>query len=279
MLLTALGWIAAIALLAVAASSAWHGIRDRASGPWIGAGLYACAAAVLLAVDGALKPLTAGVLAFLALTVAGTVAVIDGRNAAPGSRWKGAVWRTRFAVGAGARHLGGDTRSIWQRIAGRFGGGDDAPAETEAVVAEHIASRNIPNVMADPALGLAPEPAALATAAPVPPPYAALAAFIGGYVPEDDQALKMFMQSNAAGELAVADAWHAFGDTCLTGVGLDPAYVAGLLEAGDSAATHATLLAMVHKRFGVVYAAVQEWISAGRQLPHKAREFLTGDAA
>src|ERR1035441_10195452 len=82
-----------------------------------------------------------------------------------------------------------------------------------------------------------------------------------------------------SGESALADAWHAFADICLSGVGLDPAYVAGLLEAGDSAAQHASLLAMVHKRFGVVYAAVQEWISAGRQLPHKARDFLTGEAA
>jgi hypothetical protein len=89
----------------------------------------------------------------------------------------------------------------------------------------------------------------------------------------------MFMQGNAAGECAVADAWHQFGETCLSAVGLDPAFVAGLLEVGDSAAQHASLLAMVYKRFGVLYAAVQEWISAGRQLPHKAREWLTGEAA
>jgi len=279
MLLTALGWIAALAFLGAAASSGWHGWRDKAPGPWIAAGLYACAAFVMLAIDGALSPLTAAALAFLAIAGAGTVAVVDGRNAAPGSRWKGAAWRTRFAVGAGARYLGSDTRGIWQRVMARFSGGEEAPTETEAVVAGHVASRSIPNVMADPVLGPAPEPAALATAAPVPPVYAAMAAFIGGFVPEDDQALKMFMQSNAAGELAVADAWHAFGDTCLTAVGLDPAYVAGLLEAGDSAAAHGALLAMVHRRFGVVYAAVQEWISAGRQLPHKAREFLTGEAA
>jgi hypothetical protein len=281
MILTALGWLAALGLLGACLSSAWHGIREKARGPWIGAGLYACAAVVLLAVDGVLKPLSAGVLAFLALAAATAVALAEGPAAAPDSRWKGAAWRARFAVGSGARYLGADTRGIWRRIAERLHGGEDEPTETEteAVVAEHVTTRNIPSVMADPVLGLAPEPAALATAAPVPPPYAVLASFIGGFVPEDDQALKMFMQSNAAGECAIADAWHAFADICLSGVGLDPAYVAGLLEAGDSAAQHASLLAMVHKRFGVVYAAVQEWISAGRQLPHKARDFLTGEAA
>jgi len=270
MILTALGWIAALALLAAAVSSGRHGWRDKARGPWTGAGLYSCAAVIMLAIDGALKPLTAGVLAFLAAAAAAGLALAGGRE--------GAGKAVIGHAGAGIGYLGRDTRGIWRRVTARSGG-EDAPAETEAVVAEHVTARNIPNVMADPVLGPAPEPAELATAAPVPAPYAALAAYIAQFLPEDDQALKMFMQSNAAGECAIADAWHQFGDVCLSSVGLDPAYVAGLLEAGDSAAQHASLLAMVHKRFGVVYAAVQEWISAGRQLPHKAREFLTGDAA
>jgi hypothetical protein len=277
MILTALGWIAALAFAGASSSSAWHGWRDKARGPWIAAGLYGCAAFVLLAIDGALKPLTAGVLAFLALAVAGTVAVIDGRGNDGG--WKGIAGSARGGAGSGIGYLGRDARVFWQRIMAAFGGGEEEPTETEAVVAEHIATRNIPDVMSDPVLGPAPEPAALATAAPVPPPYAALAAWIGGFMPEDDQALRMFMQGNAAGECAIADAWHQFGETCLSAVGLDPAFVAGLLEVGDSAAQHASLLAMVYKRFGVLYAAVQEWISAGRQLPHKAREFLTGEAA
>jgi hypothetical protein len=89
--------------------------------------------------------------------------------------------------------------------------------------------------------------------------------------------LRMFMEGNAAGSVMVADAWHHFADTCLNSVGLDPAYVAGILEAGDSAGGHGSLLAQIHKRFGVIYAAVKEWISAHGPLPHKAREFLTDD--
>jgi len=271
MILAALGWIAALGLLALSVSSGWHGFRDKARGPWVASGLYACGAVILLAVDGVLHVLTAAVLAILALGLAAALALKDGRE--------GAARATLGHAGAGIGYLGRDARGIWQRIRAMSGGGDDEPAETEAVVAEHVTTRNIPPVLADPVLGPAPEPAALATAAPVPAPYAALASYIGGFVPDDDQALKMFMQANAAGECAIADAWHNFADTCLSSVGLDPAYVAGILEAGDSSANHASLLAMVHRRFGVVYAAVQEWISAGRQLPHKAREFLTGEAA
>ena len=276
MILTALGWIAALGLVVLTGFSVSRAFRDKSRGSWTAAGLYACGAVCLLAVDGILAPLTAGVLAFLALAGAAGLAVAEGRKNEAG--WQGTAKGALGHAGAGVGYFGADARGIWQRIMARIHGGEEE-TETQAVVAEHVTARNIPPVLADPVLGPAPEPAALATAAPVPPPYAALAAYIGGFIPDDDQALKMFMQGNAAGECTIADAWHAFADTCLGSVGLDPAYVAGILEAGDSAGSHASLLAMVHRRFGVVYAAVQEWISAGRQLPHKAREFLTGEAA
>ena len=79
MILTAIGWIATLGLLALAASSARHGIRDKARGPWIAAGLYACGAVIMLAVDGILSALPAAVLAFLAIAVAGAVAVVHDR--------------------------------------------------------------------------------------------------------------------------------------------------------------------------------------------------------
>ena len=85
----------------------------------------------------------------------------------------------------------------------------------------------------------------------------------------------MLSDGDAAGALAVADAYHAFADICLNGLGLSPAYVAGVLEAGDSAAGHASVVSQVHKRFGVIYGAIKEWVGAHGPLPHKAREFLT----
>jgi hypothetical protein len=260
--------MAALALLALAASSAWHGARERARGPWTAAGMYACAAVILLAADGVLRPLTAGVLAFLSLALAAGLALAGGRA--------GAGRAALGHAGAGIGYLGADARGIWQRIMARLRGGEGERGETEAVVAGHVSARMIPPVREDPALGLPPEPAAIASV-PAPAPYAALAAWIAGFEPEDDQALTMFMQGHAAGGIAVADAWRGFADTCLGSVGLDPAYVAGILEVGDTESESAAHKAQVHKRFGVIYQAVQEWISAGRMLPHKAREFLTGD--
>ena len=270
MILTALGWLAAFGLLAVAVSSGWHGFRDKTRGPFAAAGMYAGGACILLAVDGALSWLTAAVLAVLSLGTAAGLVLAGGRD--------GAGRAALGHAGAGMGHLGADAKGIWRRLLRRVGGGGDESGETESVVAEHVASRLIPPVREDPALGLPPEPAVIASV-PAPAPYAALAQFIGGFEPEDDQALTMFMQGHAAGGLVIADAWRHFADTCLNGAGLDPAYVAGILEVGDTEGESAAHKAQVHKRFGVIYQQVQEWISAGRMLPHKAREFLTGEGA
>jgi hypothetical protein len=150
-----------------------------------------------------------------------------------------------------------------------------APA---AIVADAVSTRGIPSVMEDPALGVAPEPAELVGGnASAPGPCAALAAYIAGFEPEDDMALRVFVEGLAAGSVMIADAWNQFAETCLSTVGLDPAFVAGILEAGDSAAAHGSLLAQVIKRLSVIYGAIQEWVAAHGPLPHKAREFLTGD--
>lgn len=272
MILSVLGWIAALGLLAVAVSSGWHGFRDKKRGSAAAAGMYAGGAFILLAVDGALSWLTAVVLAVLSLGAAAGLVLAGGREGAG----KAALGH----AGAGMGHLGADARGIWRRLLGRLRGDGPEPeaSSTEAAVAEAAASRAIPSVMDDPALGAAPEPAELVSGqVPAAAPYAALAQYIAGFEPEDDMSLRMFMEGNAAGSVMVADAWHHFADTCLNSVGLDPAYVAGILEAGDSAGGHGSLLAQIHKRFGVIYAAVKEWISAHGPLPHKAREFLTDD--
>jgi hypothetical protein len=273
MILAALEWVLALSLLALAVSSAWHGFRDKGWGPWIAAGIYGCLAVILLAVLGALTPLAAGVLAFLAAATSVTLTLRTGR--------KDAAREVLGHAGTGFTHLAADTGGLWRRLRGTLpGGAPEAEATSpEAAVAEAATTRNIPNVMEDPALGPAPEPAEL-VAGNVPPgsPYVALAAYIAGFEPEDDQALRMFMEGSAAGSVVVADAWHHFADTCLNSVGLDPAFVAGILEAGDSAGGHGSLLAQVHKRYLVIYAALKEWVGAHGPLPHKARDFLTGDS-
>lgn len=273
MILTIAGWLAALGLLYVSGSSAWHAWRDRAPGQWACAGLWACASAVILAVLGVLGTAPAVVLAVL--TGGGAVAAAAVHKDPPGE----VLGDLAGSLGAAFRGLPGSSRLHLPSLGLRARGEDEA-AETapEVAAAEAVATRGIPPVMEDPHLGPAMEPGEIAAGpAAAPPPYAALAQWIAGFEPEDDMALRAFMEGNAAGSVMVADAWHHFADTCLNSVGLDPAYVAGVLEAGDSSAGHGSLLAQVHKRFGVIYAQVKDWIAAHGPLPHKARDFLTGE--
>jgi len=271
MILTALDWVLTLVLLALAASSGWHLARDRSRSCAVAAGMYAGVACVMLAIVGVLAWGTAAVLAVLFLGASAGLVLSGGR--------KGAARAALGHASDGVAGLAGDAGGLWHRFRGSRGGAPEpAPGSPQEVVAEAAAARGIPPVMEDPALGLAPEPAELAGGTiPAPAPYAALAEFIAGFEPEDDLALRMFMESSAAGSVLVADAWHHFADTCLNGAGLDPAFVAGVMEAGDSSGAHGTLLAQVSKRFTVIYHAVQEWVGAHGPLPHKAREFLTGD--
>lgn len=275
-ILSLIGWLAVAALAFAAVSSAVRGARKKSAGPWTAAAVFACAALIALPALGAVAWAPALILAG-ALAV--TAAVITLARKETSGDVLGHVAEGLGLAGGNVRGLGRWLRSQFPSLVSRAAGGaaQDGPVPLEAV-AEHVTARSIPPVMQDPALGPATEPGEIAAAnIPVPPPYAALAEIIGGFEPEDDLSLRMFMEGHASGSVAIADAWHAFAETALNGVGLSPAYVAGILEAGDSAGEHASLLAQVHKRFHVVYAAVKEWIAAHGPLPHKAREFLTGE--
>lgn len=274
MILTISGWLAALGLLYVSGSSAWHAWRDKAPGQWACAGFWACAAVIVLAVLGALGVTQAAILA--ALPGGSAAAAVVLRKEPPGEVL-GNLGESLGAAFGHLRGLPGLSRLQSPSLAGRARDGAE-PTAPEAAVTEAVTTRGIPPVMEDPHLGAAPEPGDLATAAvPVPVPYAALAQFIAQFEPADDMELRMFMDGHIAGSLAIADAWHHFSDVMLNGAGVDPAYVAGLLEVGDSAAGHASLVAQVHKRFGVIYAAVKEWVAAHGPLPKNARDFLTGD--
>jgi hypothetical protein len=278
MILTALGWVAALLCAAAAGYRAWRMLpfrrhagtgnlrwRDAAdAGSWTALLLWSGLAVAAFTVLGVIGSLAGGLYAGIAAVVVAVAARVwtpEGRHALAGQLRYG-ITEPVMAV----RGLPGG------RVPERGEG------SAQSVVAEAAATRAIPPVREDPALGVPPEPSVIASV-PAPSPYAALAQFIGGFEPEDDQALTMFMQGHAAGGLVIAEAWRHFADTCLHGTGLDPAYVAGILEVGDTEGESAAHKAQVHKRFGVIYQQVQEWISAGRMLPHKAREFLTGEGA
>jgi len=267
MILTALEWVLTLVLLAMAAGSAVHALYRRAG----------------LKESASLLPAPAFAALGLTAAAAGPGSSIAGIVLAL-ALWTFTVWAGRLWTARGLRDLAGDMRAelAWAAgfLARRPGKPPAAAGEGSvpaAAVAEAAATRNIPSVMEDPALGLAPEPAELAGGnASAPEPCAALAAYIAGFEPEDDMALRVFVEGLAAGSVLIADAWNQFAETCLSTVGLDPAFVAGILEAGDSAAAHGSLLAQVIKRLSVIYGAVQEWVAAHGPLPHKAREWLTG---
>lgn len=269
MIIHLLVWTAALALFAVAVHSASRLVRVkgewRMQGSWLNPALFASAALILLTLIRVVSPLTAGVIG--GITAVTTVLVLRGADK---------PWFTFRANITGAfSNLLGDLGAIAGH--GRPGGRPMSPS-TEAVHAA-VGTRAIPSVREDPALGPAPEPAAVATIAPVPAVYAALAEYIRSFEAADDMELRMFMEGNAAGEVAVADAWHAQGDVLLNSNGLHPAYIAGILEVGDSKAEGASFISQVHKRFAVIYGAVKEWIGSHGPLPHRAREFLTGEDA
>jgi hypothetical protein len=267
MIFTALGWIAALTATAATGYRTWF-MRDapRDAGNWVVVLMWSVLAVVTFAILGAAAPLPAGLYAAVAVTVILAI---------------GRVWTPegRHALAGDLRYGLAEPFSALRRLAHPGGGAREAEASSpQAAVAEAAATRNIPSVLEDPALGVAPEPAELVSGqVPAAAPYAALAQYIAGFEPEDDMSLRMFMESNAAGSVMVADAWHHFAETCLNSVGLDPAFVAGILEAGDSAGAHGSLLAQVIKRLSVIYGAVQEWVATHGPLPHKAREWLTGD--
>jgi len=271
---TLIGWPLALGLLVLAVLSVARIARRRQE--W-------------LVPQAWYMPLAAGSALFAVLALLGVAGPLAGTLIAGGlaavlawlaQLWTRAGWHRLYAqLRAGLSFAGETAAGIGGRLAGSRGGepGQDSPA---AVVAEAVAARGIPSVMEDAHLGAAPAPADVgaglaAAGVPVPEPWANLAAWIAGREPADDLELRMFTDGDAAGALAVAEAYHAYGDVLLNGVRLSPAYVAGILEAGDSAAGHASLLAQVHKRFGVIYGAVKEWISAHGPLPKG--DFLSDD--
>ena len=274
-----IGWPLGLLFAAVAIPLIIRTLRNPRwrgdTGNWITILIFSILAISDFAAIGLLSPLAGGLIAGLLL---GAFLLLAKPWHKPASLGRDLRRNAAF----GKDWLVKDTLSVWGWLRARLGGkdrgpGKDGPVPLEAVP-EYAATRAIPSVMADPVLGPPTEPGEIAAAGiPVPGPYTALAQFIGGFEPEDDMSLRMFMEGHASGTVAIADAWHHLADTLLNGVGLSPAYVAGILEAGDSAGEHASLLAQVHKRFRVVYAAIKEWIGAHGPLPHKAREFLTGE--
>lgn len=262
---------AALVLLVAACAELYRALRARSRGQGTAAGVLGCAGVAVLGALGTIRPATAIALACLCAGAAAALTLVKG--------WRGSLGEITGETGAAFGRLGADIRRLWQRLGGRLaalrGEEEAAPGLPAEAVRAAVASRAIPPLGADPSLGAPPEPAAITAAAPVPPPYAALASWIAGFEAADDQDLRMLAEGCAAGNVAVAEAWHQFGDRCLDSR-LHPAYVAGILEVGDTEAQSAASKIQAHRRFAVIYGAVKEWISGNGPLP-KDGDFLTGE--
>lgn len=256
-------------------------------GAWITALMFACAAIADFTALGLLPVLTGAVLAglvlaaFLALAQPWRPGVHRSlrSNAAIGARWLRGDVRSVLGHARGADRLAGLAGRMWRRL--RRGGPDGGPVPPgPAGPGEELARRPVPSIREDAELGPAPAPEEIAAAGTaIPAGWAMLASEIASREPESDTALHACIRGDAAGLLAVAQAYEAHGDHLLNGVGLDPAVVAAVCEFAGTFVTAAGDGALVDRRLTQVYAEITEWHErTGRPLPFNARQWF-GDGA
>lgn len=145
-----------------------------------------------------------------------------------------------------------------------------------------MGDRPAPPVREDPDLGDPGHPADIAqglseSGVAVPPVWASLADAIGGFEPDTEDDLFEALAGDAAGALAVADAMLARGETLFSVTGLDPAYIAGHADLAEEFAGFAQAVALIDRRYHVIYGTLREAIADGMILPHKARQFFGAD--
>lgn len=287
MILIALGWIAAIALLALAASCAWHGWHEKVRGQRPAAGLYACIALVLMAIDGILAPLIGAVLAFLALALAALAAMAEGRKALPGSRWKGAVWCTRFAVTSGPRYLGTDTRGLAGRLRRWWAERDmdeipdpepappAAPIQFSPNGADSMPTRTTRgNGTRPPANGTVQQPAIRARriatqagAVPVPAGWAAVVVGTTDFEAESNVDLVQWMTSQVLGLAAWSEAIVEQHEANRA-LGVDAAAISMLHDVADAGVTAAQTMAAAVSQLCNYFELPDAFVDAGGNLAH-----------
>jgi hypothetical protein len=261
-----LGAFFAAVTVTVASRMARNKDQHKDRGSWITALMFGCAAIADFTAIGMLPVLTGAVLALLAF----------GAFLAVARPWRKGVARSlRSNATVGARWLREDGR----RIRGRFRHSADGvvPPDPASVAATAAVMRMVPSLREDTALGGPVAPEAIASI-PAADPARAFAEWIAAHEPETDAELLAFVRSCAAGQILISHAWYAYADRCMSDLGLDPAFTAGIGEIAEHSAELASDIALVDQRFHLIYREIQEWIASGRVLPSNPR-FLTGDGA
>jgi len=246
------------------------GLRgDR--GAWITALMFGCAAIAGFTALGMLSVLTGSILACL----------VFGAFVALAQPWRKGVARSlRSNAGVGTRWLREDAsraRGWFRRFFIRSTAGGVMPPEPESLAAAGAALRAVPSLREDTALGATTTEAIAAI--PAADPARALADWIAAHEPETDAELLAFVRSLAAGFILISYAFYAYADRCMSDLGLDPAFSAGIGEIAEHSAELAHDIALVDHRFQLIYQQIQEWIASGRVLPTNPRFLTGGDAA
>jgi hypothetical protein len=266
-----LGAFFAAVTIAVATRMARNKDQHKDRGSWITALMFGTAAIADFTALGMLPVLTGTVLAVLLLGALVTIA----------KPWRKGVARSlRSNATVGTRWLREDTRKAAGGIRGRFRRADDSvpPPPEEHLAAVSAMIRAVPPLREDTALGGPIAPEAIASI-PAADPARILAEWIAAHEPETDAELLAFVRSLAAGQILISHAWYAYADRCMSDLGLDPAFTAGIGEIAEHSAELAHDIALVDQRFGLIYREIQEWIASGRVLPSNPRFLTGGDAA
>ena len=276
------------ALQAVAAYARLARTKDghRDAGSWHPPLIFTSATFALLGAVGALPPLIAALFAAVPLLVVTRIVWRAWRLSARKLGWAtataivlgGLLSRVREAAG----HTREDLRDLVVTL--RPGTVADAPAAPAAGIPPLAALRSVPSVREPGSIGSVPAPAEVAAGleaagVEVPPPFRAVAEWIAGFEPEDQQDLTDHMAQEAAGMLAVAGAKEAQAETLLNVPKLHPDYVAGQLEVADQIAEVAASAAMADRRYHEVYGDIEDWHADGNELPEDARNWGFGGAA
>jgi hypothetical protein len=291
MILTALGWLAVLGLLAACLSSAWRGVRGKEFGSLAGAGLYACAALILLAIAGVLRPAAAGVLAFLALALACGAALAEERAdavaASPdgtpdGISWQVAARAAGAGAGAGFGYLARDTRRLagWLRSrrqeppAGEFSSFESSSVQPSPNGASMPPRNTQGNGARPPSGGTVKQPAirarriaAAAGTVPVPAGWAAVVAGTADFEAGSNVELAAWMAEQVLGLAAWAEAVVEQHEANRE-KGVDPAAISMFHDVADAGVSAAQAMAAAVSQFCNYFELPDAFVDAGGQLAH-----------
>lgn len=274
------------ALAAMARERAW---RDAAH--WDAPLLLTCAAVALLTALGILAVLPGAFLALVPLLALGWSLRREWRALADRDGKGKATWRVLRALAAHVRDSALNARDDVRALRGRArkdtaaAPAAPAPGPRPAAVPQaspaQAQAREVPPARDDPALAPAPEPtevaAGLAEAnVEIPEPWAQLIYHVASRVAPTSADQERFLYGDAAGFIALCEAYHSGAGNAVDEIGLDPAFGEALLDIGDAVAPVSGDVIQAVRRFRAIYEGIISFAENGGVLPFNTRDFFGG---